>query len=141
MKDSLRQCLSSLRLLAAALGVLAWLAGSASAAQQDGAAPNPSGRKYPARTYRSARLSGPPPVINGRLDDLAWVQGEWAGDFTQQIPTEGASPSQPTELKILYDDRNIYIAIRAYDDPALVHRYPGRRDDFSGDIVGVCFDS
>jgi hypothetical protein len=141
MKNSLRQCLSSLRLLAAALGVLAWLAGSASAAQQDGAAPNPSGRKYPARTYRSARLSGPPPVINGRLDDPAWVQGEWAGDFTQQIPTEGASPSQPSELKILYDDRNIYIAIRAYDDPALVHRYPGRRDDFSGDIVGVCFDS
>jgi hypothetical protein len=141
MKNSLRQSLSSLRLLAAALGVLAWLAGSASAAQQDGAAPNPSGRKYPARTYCSARLSGPPPVINGRLDDPAWVQGEWAGDFTQQMPTEGASPSQRSELKILYDDRNIYIAIRAYDDPALVHRYPGRRDDFSGDIVGVCFDS
>ena len=53
----------------------------------------------------------------------------------------GRAPSQPTELKILYDDKHVYFAIRAYDDPAKVHRYPGRRDDFAGDIVGVCFDS
>lgn len=107
-------------------------------------AANPSGRKYPPRIYNTVRLSGPPPVINGRLDDPAWKEGEWAGDYTQQMPVEGAKPSEPTELKILYDDRNIYVAIRAYDNPALVHRYPGRRDDltgFSADIVGVCFDS
>jgi hypothetical protein len=57
---------------------------------------------------------------------------------------EGAAPSQPTELKILYDDKNVYFAIRVYDDPAKVHRYPGRRDDFVGyavDMVGICFDS
>ncbi len=80
-------------------------------------------------------------MIDGRIDDPSWKEGEWAGDYTQQMPNEGAKPSQPTELKILYDDRHIYIAIRAYDDPALVHRYPGRRDDITGDIVGVCFDS
>jgi hypothetical protein len=100
-----------------------------------------SGRKYPARIYGTLRLEGRPPTIDGRIDDPAWLQGEWAGDYTQQIPTEGAKPSQPTELKILYDERNVYFAIRAYDDPALVHRYPGRRDDMTGDIVGVCFDS
>ena len=102
---------------------------------------NPFGRKYPARIYQTVRLQGVPPSIDGRLDDEAWKQGEWAGDYTQQIPTEGAPPSQATELKILYDDRHVYFAIRAHDDPALVHRYPGRRDDFTGDIVGVCFDS
>ena len=102
---------------------------------------NPFGRKYPARVYETRRLQGKPPVIDGRLDDDAWKQGEWAGNYTQQIPTEGAPPSQPTELKILYDDRHVYFAIRAYDDPTKVHRYPGRRDDFTGDIVGVCFDS
>jgi hypothetical protein len=104
-------------------------------------ATNPFGRKYPARVYQTVRLEGRAPEIDGRLDDEAWKQGEWAGDYTQQIPTEGAPPSQPTELKILYDDRHVYFAIRAHDDPALVHRYPGRRDDFTGDIVGVCFDS
>jgi hypothetical protein len=105
---------------------------------------NPSGRKYPPRIYNTVRISGAPPAIDGRLDDSVWQEGEWAGDYKQQAPVEGAKPSAPTELKILYDDRNLYVAIRAYDDPALVHRYPGRRDDFAGyavDIVGVCFDS
>jgi hypothetical protein len=105
---------------------------------------NPSGRKYPARVYQTVRLEGVPPAIDGRLDDAAWNQGEWAGDYLQNLPTEGAAPTQPTELKILYDDRHVYIAIRAYDDPAKVRRYPGRRDDFNNygvDIVGVCFDS
>jgi hypothetical protein len=104
-------------------------------------AANPFGRKYPPRIYQTVRLQGEPPSIDGRLDDEAWKQGEWSGGYRQQIPTEGASPSQPTELKILYDDRHVYMAIRAYDDPAKVHKYPGRRDSLTGDIVGVCFDS
>ena len=77
------------------------------------------------------RLLVKPPVIDGRLDDEAWLrQGEWAGQYTQQMPVEGAPPTEPTELKILYDDKNLYFAIRAYDDPDKVHVYPGRRDDF-----------
>ena len=114
---------------------------SAQEAPAPAAAANPFGRKYPARVYETRRLLGRPPEIDGRLDDDAWKLGDWAGGFTQQIPTEGAPPSQTTELKILYDDRNVYFAIRAHDDPAKVHRYPGRRDAFTGDIVGVCFDS
>lgn len=105
---------------------------------------NPFGRKYPPRVYRTVRLEGRPPAIDGRLDDEAWKQGEWSGDYTQQLPVEGAPPSQPTELKILWDDKHVYFAIRAFDDPAKVHRYPGRRDDFLGfavDMVGICFDS
>jgi hypothetical protein len=110
----------------------------------NGAAANPFGRKYPARVYETVRLQGPPPAIDGRLDDEAWQEGEWAGDYTQQMPVEGAPPTKPTELKILYDDKNLYFAIRAYDDPEKVLRYPGRRDDFQGyavDVVGICFDS
>ena len=132
-------------LLACALTLIA----GAAAAEPTQEAPaisaaNPSGRKYPPRVYRTTRLQSEPPVIDGRFDDAAWEEGEWSGDYTQQIPVEGAPPSQPTELKVLWDDRNVYVAIRAYDDPALVHRYPGRRDDFAGfavDIVGICFDS
>jgi hypothetical protein len=111
------------------------------AADREPAVANPSGRRYPPRIYRATRLAGEVPSIDGRLDDAAWKLGEWGGGFTQQIPVEGAAPSQPTELKILYDDRHVYFAVRAWDDPALVHRYPGRRDDFAGDIVGICFDS
>jgi hypothetical protein len=90
---------------------------------------------------RPCAFQGPPPAIDGRLDDEAWQQGEWSGDYTQQLPIEGGDPSERTELKILYDAANVYIAIRAFDDPRRIHRYPGRRDSFGGDIVGVCFDS
>jgi len=106
---------------------------------------NPFGRKYPPRVYTATRLLLKPPVIDGRLDDEAWEkQGEWSGDYTQQMPLEGAPPTEPTELKILYDDKHLYYAIRVYDDPAKVHHYPGRRDDFGEyavDVVGICFDS
>ena len=106
---------------------------------------NPFGRKYPARIYTTTRLLVKPPVIDGRLDDEAWQeQGEWAGNYTQNMPIEGAPPTEQTELKILYDDKYLYYAIRAYDDPAKIHHYPGRRDDFGEyavDVVGICFDS
>jgi hypothetical protein len=121
------------------LGAGAW--GGGARAQETATQANPFGRKYPPRIYETVRLQGPPPRIDGRLDDSAWTEGVWAGDYTQQLPVEGAPPSQPTELKILYDDRNIYFAIRVHDDPAQVHRNPGRRDDITGDIVGICFDS
>jgi hypothetical protein len=83
--------------------------GQASSVSQQGTTPgaNPFGRKYPARIYRTVRISAQPPVIDGRLDDPVWQEGEWTGDFSQQQPTEGAKPTQPTELKVLYDDRNI----------------------------------
>jgi hypothetical protein len=99
------------------------------------------GRARPPRIYNTQRLSGAPPSIDGRLDDEAWTEGEWAKDYIQQIPVEGGVPSQKTELKVLYDDKHVYYAIRAYDDMSKVTRYPARRDSISGDVVGVCFDS
>jgi Domain of unknown function (DUF5916)/Carbohydrate family 9 binding domain-like len=134
------------------LPALAGHASAQSAAQPAAAAPpaanaaaNPFGRKYPPRIYTTTRLLVKPPVIDGRLDDEAWQkQGEWAGNYTQNMPVEGAAPTEQTELKILYDDRYLYYAIRVYDDPAKIHYFPGRRDDFGEyavDVVGICFDS
>jgi hypothetical protein len=120
------------------------LAGAALCAQdQPTKSANPHGRVYPLRVYTTTRLTGPAPVIDGHLDDAAWSQGEWTGDYRQQMPAEGAPPTKPTQFKILYDDRNIYVAIRAFDDPALIHRYGARRDVTigSGDVVGIAFDS
>jgi len=94
------------------------------------------------RIYNVTRLTGEKPVIDGILDDPCWKTGEWAGDFTQWIPREGAKPSQPTQFKILYDDDNVYIAFRAFDsEPDKIIRKGGRRDEFNGDVVGVNFDS
>ncbi len=94
------------------------------------------------RIYNTIRLTTKKPKIDGKLDDPCWKTGEWAGNFTQWIPSEGAKPSQPTEIKILYDDNNIYVAIRAYDnEPERIAKKAGRRDEFQGDVVGINFDS
>jgi len=103
---------------------------------------NSAPQTSPPRVYTTARLAGPRPVIDGRLDDQCWTEGEWAGNFVQWIPNEGAKPSQPTWLKLLYDRQSIYVAIRAHDgEPEKIVWNGGRRDQFRGDMVGVTFDS
>lgn len=96
----------------------------------------------PLRVYNTIRLSTAKPVIDGVLDDDCWQTGEWSGDFTQWIPNEGAAPSQDTRLKILYDDKNLYVALRGYDtEPSRISRKAGRRDELTGDVMGITFDS
>ncbi len=94
------------------------------------------------RVYNTVRIHSAKPRIDGVLDDPCWQEGEWTGNYRQNMPTEGARPSQKTELKILYDDENIYVAILAYDnEPDKIDRQMTRRDERLGDIVGVNFDS
>ncbi len=100
-----------------------------------------SGQDYEKRTYNATRITVAP-VINGELDDEAWLQGEWAGDFFQYEPTEGAPIKQKTEFKLLYDDNNIYVAIKAYDTaPDSIVQRMTRRDHTDGDEVTVALDS
>jgi hypothetical protein len=92
--------------------------------------------------YVTTRLVTPKPVIDGKLDDECWKQGNWAGDYHQFVPNEGAEPTYPTEHNIQYDDKNLYIAFRAFDpEPDKIHKYAGVRDEIVGDMVGVNFDS
>ena len=101
-----------------------------------------SNQNKPLRIYNTARLTTAKPTIDGVLDDPCWKTGEWSGDFIQWIPKEGAKPSQPTQIKILFDDKNLYVALRAFDnEPSKISRKAGRRDEFAGDIMGINFDS
>ena len=93
------------------------------------------------RVYVTQRLTTPPPVIDGQLNDPAWKTGHWGTHFTQFVPTEHGKPSKRTEVKILYDDHNLYVAIRAFDNPKKIQRIAGVRDEIIGDQVGVNFDS
>jgi Domain of unknown function (DUF5916) len=92
--------------------------------------------------YITTRLVTTRPVIDGKLDDECWKKGTWASNFHQWIPKEGAKPTYPTELNIQYDDKNLYVAIRAYDgEPGKIMRLAGARDELVGDMAGVNFDS
>ncbi len=83
-----------------------------------------------------------PPVINGILDDDAWQSGSWAEGFTQNMPYNGRPETQMTQFKILFDENNLYVAIKAYDTApdSIVNRLT-RRDEADGDLVGIILDS
>src|SRR6266700_3529806 len=56
--------------------------------------------------------------IDGLLDEAAWSLAQAASEFLQQQPTEGATASERTEVRVLFDDKNIYFGIRAFDSDA-----------------------
>lgn len=92
--------------------------------------------------YTTARITGDAPTIDGVIDDEAWNAVEWGAKFSQRQPDDSAPVSQETAFKILYDDRFIYVAWRAFDtEPELIEARMGRRDDFPGDWVEINFDS
>ncbi|MEO5978790.1 MAG: DUF5916 domain-containing protein [Chryseolinea sp.] len=55
------------------------------------------------------------PVIDGKLSETAWSDAEVLNSFLQFYPLIGGRPSQPTEVRILYDDFAIYIGIVGHD--------------------------
>ncbi|MDW7760796.1 MAG: DUF5916 domain-containing protein [Acidobacteriota bacterium] len=94
------------------------------------------------KIYTTRHVNPHPPVIDGIPNDPAWEKVEWQTDFIQWKPYEGKPPSQRTAFKILYDDKNLYIAIRAFDtEPGKIERRISRRDILDGDWVSVAFDS
>lgn len=93
------------------------------------------------RTYVTT-FTPAPPHIDGLLEDEVWNAVAWASDFVQREPADGEAPTFQTAFKILYDAKNLYIAIRAYDnEPGQIARRMARRDGFDGDFVEVNIDS
>ena len=85
-----------------------------------------------------------PPTIDGSLDEEVWKAVRCpATDFIQRSPRPGASPSKPTEVRVLYDDHSIYVGATLYDVSAdSIMREFTQRDDFGfTDIFGVYFDT
>lgn len=80
--------------------------------------------------------------IDGHLDEKSWNQVKWEGNFIQTEPENGEKPTFDTQFKILYNQTNLYIAIRAYDkqpDSIAISNKP--RDFFDGDYVEINIDS
>jgi hypothetical protein len=93
------------------------------------------------KQYTATRITVAP-VINGILNDEAWISGSWEGSFTQNEPYSGRPESQRTEFKIVYDEDNLYVAIKAYDtNPDSIVNRLTRRDEQDGDLVGIIIDS
>jgi uncharacterized protein DUF5916/cellulose/xylan binding protein with CBM9 domain len=55
------------------------------------------------------------PKIDGTLDEPEWQHASVVEDFTQQEPREGAPASERTEVRVMYDGRNLLIGVHAFD--------------------------
>lgn len=94
------------------------------------------------KAYKTSRVTTTAPKIDGVINETAWQSVEWEGNFIQLQPFENRAPSQETKFKIIYDDNNLYIAIKAFDTaPDSIVRRMSRRDSFDGDWVEVNIDS
>ncbi|MBT8266520.1 MAG: carbohydrate binding family 9 domain-containing protein [Bacteroidia bacterium] len=102
-----------------------------------------SATKISKRIYNTKSVKNLDPIdLDGIINDAAWDAVEWAGDFIEWRPDENTAPSQDTKFKIVYDDKFLYVGIRAFDKaPDSIVKRLGRRDSFDGDWVEINIDS
>src|SRR5712664_2739965 len=88
-------------------------------AQQSSTSGNPQATASPSPAQLPQDSTGPrriqavrvsePIKIDGLLDEPVWSTAGAATDFRQETPTEGAPASEKTEVRVLYDDKNLYL--------------------------------
>ena len=92
------------------------------------------------KNLRSVRISKAP-VIDGVLDDDAWVNADVAKDFVMFRPSSGTPEreNQKTEVRVVYDDEAIYFGAYLYDDnPDEIPKQFANRDNFGAcDWFGI----
>ena len=77
----------------------------------------------------SAALVTEPPIVDGRLDDVAWNDAPILANFVQREPVEGEPVSERTEIRLLYDDSALYVGAWMFvDDPSTIIVGETRRD-------------
>jgi hypothetical protein len=83
-----------------------------------------------------------PPVIDGVLDDPAWLQAPSANAFIQMEPYFGQPASQISEVCFVYDNVALYVAAKLYDTaPDSILKEMSMRDEINNsDWFGLRID-
>jgi uncharacterized protein DUF5916/cellulose/xylan binding protein with CBM9 domain len=85
-----------------------------------------------------------PPKIDGDLGDDVWDDDPLSlGDWISYDPIYGERMTQRTEVRVAYDDRNLYFSFHCFDtEPGKIRTTISRRDSISSDDwVGFSLDS
>jgi hypothetical protein len=96
--------------------------------------------------YRVTRTTTAP-RIDGVLDDAAWAQVQMmpTGQWKSYNPNRGDDMPDiyKTDVRITYDDRNIYFAFHCFDnEPGKIRTNVAKRDAaFSDDWIAISLDS
>src|SRR5437660_5017393 len=89
-----------------------------------------SGTGPPSTANRAAAVrAASPVVIDARDDDAVWRLAPAITQFREFQPKEDGDPRFAHEAKVAYDDRNLYVFIRAFDPhPDSILKLLARRD-------------
>ncbi|MEO8650456.1 MAG: DUF5916 domain-containing protein [Acidobacteriota bacterium] len=72
-------------------------------------------------------------AIDGRPDEDSWKQAAVFKDFVQTAPGDNIAPSKQTEVLMMYDEKNLYVAFRCWDDQGKVRASVAKRDEIFGE--------
>jgi hypothetical protein len=90
-------------------------------------------------TLHAVRASASP-AVDGDLSDAAWQNAPEFTAFTQHDPVDGAEPTMPTSVRIVYDDHAIYFGAKM-TDPQRPTGLLVRRDTFAqSDFLSINLD-
>ena len=82
------------------------------------------------------------PIIDGVLDDPVWQQAPMVTNFKTFTPDFGKSMGHKTEVRMAYDQENLYFAFFCYDDPDEIKTSIAARDQIrQDDWVCINLDS
>jgi len=101
------------------------LATATQADLQQASPPEKASRAAVATAIRAAAS----PVIDGSNNDQIWAIAPKFSDFREFDPRQDADPRFKTEFQVSYDERNLFVFVRAYDPhPDSIMRALTRRD-------------
>jgi len=84
------------------------------------------------------------PRIDGLLDEPLWAEVEPITEFTQYEPDNGEPATERTEVRFAYDDKFLYVGVRAYDsepDKLIARSYERDNEIDKDDSIFVTIDS
>ena len=68
------------------------------------------------RTMQAFRMNGGESIsLDGRLDEPVWQRAVPATDFVQQDPVNGGTPTERTEVRIVFDRERLYMGVTCFD--------------------------
>ncbi len=82
------------------------------------------------------------PVIDGKISEDAWKSAAVFKDFYQTGPGYNTAPSRPTEVYMMYDEKNLYVAFKCWDEKDKIRATVAKRDNvFGEDNVRMWLDT
>ncbi|HEX2721544.1 MAG TPA: DUF5916 domain-containing protein [Gemmatimonadaceae bacterium] len=89
-------------------------------------APAPSVASASLATAAKAAVA---PVLDGKLDDPAWAEAQSINHFIEYEPRPGAESRFKTDVRVVHDDKYLYVMARMYDPaPDSIISLLSRRD-------------